>query len=95
MPSEDTQFKPGESGNPAGRPKGSRNKLSQAVIDAWCADVAEHGPEVIKRLREDDPATYARISASLVPKNLELDVDAKLEVSLVSYADITPEQLEP
>jgi len=25
MPTEDTQFKPGESGNPAGRPKGSEN----------------------------------------------------------------------
>ena len=92
MPSEDTQFKPGQSGNPSGRPKGSRNKLSQAVIDAWCADVAEHGPDVIRRLREDDPATYARVSASLVPKNLELDVDGTLGVRKVvmEYVDGGP-----
>jgi Family of unknown function (DUF5681) len=36
-----TQFKPGQSGNPAGRPQGSRNKLSEDffrdLYDAWQA----------------------------------------------------------
>lgn len=29
----DTKFKPGTSGNPAGRPKGSKNKLKQKLLD--------------------------------------------------------------
>ena len=43
-PPRDTRFKPGQSGNPAGRPKGSRNKitlLAQAMVEA-------EGPELIR-----------------------------------------------
>ena len=31
MPSEDTHFEPGQSGNPAGRPRGSRNRFTLAL----------------------------------------------------------------
>ena len=65
-------FKKGQSGNPAGRPRGSRNKLSQAVIEAWCADFDEYGSGVIEKLRSTDPSTYARSAASLVPKDIEV-----------------------
>jgi hypothetical protein len=75
-------FKPGQSGNPKGRPKGSRNRLSKAVIDAWCADVEKYGAEVIERLRVEDPATYARVSASLVPKELDVEVDGEVNSSI-------------
>jgi len=36
-------WKPGESGNPAGRPLGSRNKLSESVIQDIAADWAIGG----------------------------------------------------
>ena len=36
-------WKPGESGNPAGRPKGSRNKLSEEFVAEIYADWCEHG----------------------------------------------------
>ena len=40
MPKEKTQFEPGQSGNPAGRPKGSRNR-STLVLEAIFEGEAE------------------------------------------------------
>jgi hypothetical protein len=76
-------WKPGQSGNPAGRPVGSRNKLSDAVFADIKADWDEHGPEAIARVRMTDPSTYFRVVASLMPKdvllNLQQTVPANLE----------------
>lgn len=35
MPSEATQFEPGRSGNPGGRPKGARNRSTQALEEIF------------------------------------------------------------
>src|SRR4028119_715198 len=65
-------FKPGESGNPAGRPKGSRNKLGEEFIQALHADFQEHGKAVIARVREEKPADYMKVVAALLPKELHI-----------------------
>lgn len=65
-------FKPGQSGNPAGRPKGSRNKLSEDFTDALYQDFRQHGVKAIADTREKDPATYVKVIASLLPKEVEL-----------------------
>ena len=72
MPSSDTQFKPGQSGNPAGRPKGSRNKLSEAFLKALSDDFTEHGAETIVKLREESPKDYIGSVVKLMPKLMEL-----------------------
>lgn len=65
-------FKPGQFGNPKGRPKGSRNKLGEAFIadvyESWC----EGGPDVIRRVREEHPVEFLKIVASLVPRTVGL-----------------------
>ena len=61
-------WKPGESGNPAGRPKGSRNKLHEEFINELYADWCEHGPEVLKTVRETRPDVYLKVVASLLPR---------------------------
>jgi hypothetical protein len=64
-----------KAGNP-GRPRGSRNKLSEQFIAALCADFEEHGVKVIARVRKKDPATYLRVIARLVPQSVLLHNDS-------------------
>jgi hypothetical protein len=52
------QWQPGQSGNPKGRPIGSRNKLNEKFILALHDDFAKHGPAVIAEVREKRPETY-------------------------------------
>ena len=70
------QFVPGSNGNPHGRPKGSRNQLSEAFIRDLEADWQEHGIEVVRRVRVQEPAKYMQIVASLVPKDVHVNVSA-------------------
>jgi hypothetical protein len=66
-----TRFKPGQSGNPAGRKRGSRNKLSQSFMDALDADFEQHGVDVIVKVRVEQPAVYFKVIAALMPAKLE------------------------
>ena len=79
MAGKDHLFKPGQSGKPAGRPKGSRNVLTGAFIDKLAIDFAEHGVQAIEDVRKDDPAAYLRLVASLVPKELHLTKENPLD----------------
>ena len=71
------QFKAGQpSANPAGRPKGSRNKLGEAFVAALHADFIEHGPAVIETVRLEKPDQYLKVIAAVVPKELNIRTDA-------------------
>jgi len=61
---------PGESGNPKGRPLGSRDKLSKKFILALHDDFEEHGSAVIAQVRQERPEIYLKVIASLVPREL-------------------------
>jgi hypothetical protein len=76
---------PGQSGNPAGRPKGSRNKLSEDFVAALYDDFQEHGSAAIAACRAEKPDVYLRVIAGLLPKDLHLKVQ--------SLDDLTDDQL--
>lgn len=65
-------WQPGNNMNPNGRPKGSRNKLSESVIKDILADWEVAGPSAIQACRLEDPAAYLRIVTSLVPKEFNI-----------------------
>jgi hypothetical protein len=53
---------------PQQRPKGAHNKLGEEFLTQLCDDFEAHGAAVIERVRQEDPATYIRVIASLVPE---------------------------
>lgn len=72
---QDTKFKPGQSGNPAGRPKGSRNKLGEDFIRALQEDFEACGKEAVERVRTEKPDAYLKVIASILPKQAEIKID--------------------
>ena len=78
VPKQLTPWQPGQSGNPAGRPKGSRNKLGEAFVEALHDDFMAHGVSVIETVRTEKPDQYLKVVASLLPKELHVK-DASLD----------------
>lgn len=70
------RFVPGTSGNPAGKPKGARTKLGEQFLSALQEDFQAHGVEAIKVVREERPQDYIKVIASLMPKDLNLNVNS-------------------
>lgn len=71
-PPTDTQFKPGVSPNPGGKPVGARNRLQGDFIRALSEDFHEHGKAAIIACRTEFPAGYIKVIASMLPKEIEV-----------------------
>ena len=65
-------WEPGKSGNPTGRPKGSRNKLGEDFIRALSDHWAENGAEARDACAKKTPAAYVKTVAALLPKEIIL-----------------------
>jgi hypothetical protein len=85
-----TRFKPGVVANPKGRPKGSRNKLAEFVLEAMANDFKKHGKAVIEKVRAERPADYLKVAAALLPRQQEIEVGPPSELKA---SDLTDDQL--
>lgn len=72
-------YKPGQSGNPAGRPKGARSKLSEQFLKDLLEDWNKSGASALEAVRLDKPEVYVKVVAELLPK--EVEVKAEHEVT--------------
>lgn len=88
-PRREHLYKPGQSGNPAGRKKGSRNKLGEAFLSELLADFEDYGAAAIADCRKEDPAAYCRIIAAIIPKELDTtDEERLLEKFLEEFTTV-------
>lgn len=65
----------------AGRKKGSRNKLGEAFLTDMMQDWEEHGKSVIAAVRAEKPDQYLKVVASILPKDLNVNVNSLDEVT--------------
>lgn len=84
-----TRFQPGVSGNPNGRPKGSRNRLSEQflddLVDAW----DEHGTTALMTCATKEPVQFCKIVAGILPKEhllTALSVNASFDLTALEDA---------
>ena len=71
-------FVKGQSGNPAGRPIGARNKVSalfmENVYDQW----QKYGIEALKKAAQEEPMQFCKMMAGLVPKETNNTTDIQV-----------------
>jgi len=66
----DGRFLTGNNGG--GRPKGSRNRLTDSFLAVIADDFAQHGAEAVSRVRHGDPVAYLKLVVSIIPREMVL-----------------------
>src|SRR6516225_995086 len=75
-------FPPGMSGNPNGRPVGSRTAFSAAFMRDLAEVWAEHGKATMLHTAKLNPEVFFATCARLIPKDVELTVRQTYSVDL-------------
>jgi len=76
---QQTKWVAGQSGNPLGRPKGTRNKLSEAFLEDIHALWVEEGSQALVAMLQDAPVKFCQMVQSILPKDFQVSVTAEGE----------------
>jgi hypothetical protein len=88
--SKATQWKPGQSGNPNGRPIGTRQSFSAGffrdLAEVWAAE----GRGAMLHTAKTQPATFLGIASRLIPQQVQMDLHGILpgNLSPTDWADL-------
>ena len=66
------KFQKGQSGNPAGRQEGARNKLTEAFWRDFATAWEAKGKAALEAVAQEHPETFVRVAGSLMPKDINL-----------------------
>jgi hypothetical protein len=74
---QDTLWKPGQSGNPLGRPVGSRNVL----VEGYIGDLRElwktEGPSILERVKINNPEKILEQIGKLAPRDVAVTMEQR------------------
>lgn len=64
----------GQSGNPKGRPPGSKHKLQEDFLRDFCHVWEQGGLKAIKHMAENDPARFVEAAIKVLPKDVNHNI---------------------
>jgi len=80
--SKSTQWKPGVSGNPAGKPPGTRHAFSQGFIRDFALVWQEEGLEAVRKVARKSPESFVAIAAKVCPNDVRVSIEQSLPGNL-------------